>query len=177
MKAGIPLQRSPRSESVTNATITPWGTVRIDNRMPTRSTSRSTALVTGFGRRAILDVKVPAGWATTRLVGYEATKFWPIGAPDYFQTVIFDRQPVLTVPSFGIRSGQSGLTARCYRRASVWKAVGARACVRPLAQPTHATGTRTREGCECRSTGRGRGPTRSSSPSRRTAATWACRRA
>jgi uncharacterized coiled-coil protein SlyX len=70
-----------------------WGTVRIDNRMLTSQYIE----INGFGRwvspLSYVDVTVPAGWATVRLVEYEVAKNWWVGAPSYFQTVIIDRQP------------------------------------------------------------------------------------
>ena len=70
-----------------------WGTVRIDNRM----LSSQYIEINGFGRwvspLSYIDVTVPAGWATVRLVEYEVAKNWWVGAPSYFQTVIIDRQP------------------------------------------------------------------------------------
>jgi hypothetical protein len=70
----------------------PLGTVRIDNRM----SSSQYIEVNGVGRwvapRGVLEVAAPAGWATTRLPGYEGIKYWSLAAPDYFRQVIIDYQ-------------------------------------------------------------------------------------
>jgi hypothetical protein len=42
-----------------------------------------------------VNVFVPTGTATTRLIGFEATKTWWIGTPDYVQRVIIAPKPAL----------------------------------------------------------------------------------
>jgi hypothetical protein len=71
------------------------GKLRIDNRMPIRQQLEVNGVAYWVGPMSYLDVTVPVGPATTRLVGYEAAKIWPIAAPDYFQrVVIVDRHPL-----------------------------------------------------------------------------------
>jgi len=79
---------------VTQPPPPPWGTVRIDNRMLSWQYLDVNGIGHWVGPLSYLDVNVPAGWATIRLVQYEPAKNWWVGAPNYFQTVIIDRQPI-----------------------------------------------------------------------------------
>jgi hypothetical protein len=70
------------------------GRVRIENRMPNLQHIEVNGMDHWVGPGSTLDVIVPAGSATTRLVDYEGQKKWRLDAGNnYSQTVIIDRQP------------------------------------------------------------------------------------
>lgn len=77
--------------------LPPSGTVRIVNRMGSSQYLEVDGVGHWIGPLSTLDVVVPAGEATTRLTGYEPTKYWRLDAGDnYFQSVIIDPQTVYT---------------------------------------------------------------------------------
>lgn len=69
------------------------GTVQIENRMATWQYLEINGDATGIAPLSRVNIYVPADTATTRLVGYETTKTWWVGAPDYFQKVIISPKP------------------------------------------------------------------------------------
>ena len=81
-------------KAISRLTPPAWNTVRIDNRMLTSQYIEVNGGGHWIAPQSILDVEVPAGWATTRLVGYEAAKSWWLGTPNYIQRVIIDHQPL-----------------------------------------------------------------------------------
>jgi polyhydroxyalkanoate synthesis regulator phasin len=72
-----------------------WGIVRIENNMTTWQQLEVNGFPYGVAPLRTVDVVVPAGKATTRLIGFEGTKTWWVGAPDYVQRVVIVPTPVL----------------------------------------------------------------------------------
>jgi hypothetical protein len=70
-----------------------WGIVRIENQMADWMHMEVNGFPYGVAPRRTLDVMVPVGEATTRLVGFEEAKTWRVGAPDYVQRVLITPQP------------------------------------------------------------------------------------
>ncbi len=69
-------------------------TLRIDNQTADSQYLEVNGVGYWVGPRSIRDFDVPAGWATTRLVPFEAAKSWWISSPNYFRTVIVSPTPV-----------------------------------------------------------------------------------
>ena len=72
-----------------------WGIVKIVNNMATWQQMEVNGFPYGVAPLRTMNVIVPAGRATTRLVGFEETKSWRIGAPDYVQWVFITPKPAL----------------------------------------------------------------------------------
>ena len=72
-----------------------WGVVKIENNMTTWQQIEVNGFPYGVAPLRTVDVIVPVGRATTRLVGFEATKSWWVGAPNYVQRVVIAPKPVL----------------------------------------------------------------------------------
>ena len=78
-----------------------WGVVRIENNMTTWQQIEVNGFPYGVAPLRTVDVVVPTGAATTRLVGYEATKTWWVGSPDYAQCVVIHPKPAFdTIVSY-----------------------------------------------------------------------------
>ena len=65
-----------------------WGVVKIENNMTTWQEIEVNGFPYGVAPLRTVQVIVPAGSVTTRLVGFEGTKSWWIGAPDYVRRLI-----------------------------------------------------------------------------------------
>ena len=50
-------------------------------------------VATGIAPLSTVNYNVSLGRATTRLVGFEGTKSWWVGSPNYFQRVIIEPSP------------------------------------------------------------------------------------
>ncbi len=70
-----------------------WGVVKIENNMTTWQQMEVNGFPYGVAPLRTVDVIVPAGRATTRLVGFEGTKSWWVGGPDYRQRVVITPKP------------------------------------------------------------------------------------
>lgn len=88
----------PPSESLPDPSApTPtrsWGLVRIENKMTTWQYIEVNGNSHGIAPQSSIEIIVPAGPLTTRLINYEPTKTWWVGAPDYFQSVVISPKPV-----------------------------------------------------------------------------------
>jgi hypothetical protein len=70
-----------------------WGVVKIENNMATWQYMEVNGVKTGIEPGTNQSIRVPSGWVTTRLVGYEGPKTWWVGGPDYFQRVLITPKP------------------------------------------------------------------------------------
>lgn len=70
-----------------------WGVVKIENNMTTWQQVEVNGFPYGVAPLRTVSVIVPAGRATTRLVGFEGTKSWWVGSPDYAQRVVIAPKP------------------------------------------------------------------------------------
>jgi hypothetical protein len=88
---GLPATPPPARPSDTTSRA--WGVIEIQNNMADWEYMEVNGTATGIAPHTTSHIIVPAGKATTRLVGFEATKTWWVGAPDYFQRVIVNPKP------------------------------------------------------------------------------------
>ncbi|MGO9108626.1 MAG: hypothetical protein ACLP9L_05275 [Thermoguttaceae bacterium] len=81
------------SAQPSDTTSRTWGVIEIQNNMADWEYMEVNGTATGIAPHTTSHIIVPAGKATTRLIGFEGTKTWWVGSPDYVQRVVIAPKP------------------------------------------------------------------------------------